>query len=251
MTTDINTQLGSDRMSVDSVTVEDVTIHADNLVDRMNTFGIDTAVITPVNPYYGNEVSMKAAEIYPDRLYSACTLFPRPIEDARETLRTLIDRGCLALVLDDSLFHPSDPAAQALVHTAVQEEIAVYFRCREVGGEVLSFIDNASLLYPSARFVILSMGGLFSFPNVIPLLKRDNVWLEISQTIIRLLESPLRVYLDALIQDMGTSKLVYGSTHHTDYPELAESLNLLGLNFEQMKTITKENAWVILGLDFC
>ncbi len=250
MTTDIHTQLGMNRMTVNEVDYKSLAAQVDILVDRMNAFGIEKAILAPNDPSGGNELYLKAAEIYPDRLYSACTLYPRPIEDARRALKKYIDAGCVALVMDEAIYHPGDPAADALVGAAVGEDIAVYFRSKELRGDTLGFVDRSSMIHPEGRFVILHMGGLFSFPNVIPLLARQNIWLETSFTLIRLVESPLRVYLDALAQDVGVRKLVFGSGHHTDYAHQQASLNMIDLNFEQQRLITKENAYFVLGVGF-
>ncbi|MHA1907754.1 MAG: amidohydrolase family protein [Candidatus Thorarchaeota archaeon] len=250
MTTDIHTQLGMNRMTVHEVDYKSLAEQVDLLVDRMNTFGIEKAVLAPSNPYGGNELYLKAAEIYPDRLHCAFTLYPRPIDDARKALKKYIDAGCVSLVMDEALYHPNDPAADALVSAAVSEDIAVYFRSRELMGDALGFVDRSSLIHSEGRFVILHMGGLFSFPNVIPLASRPNIWLETSFTLVRLVESPLRVYLDALVQDVGVRKLVFGSGHHTDYAHQQASLNMVDLNYEQQRLITKENAYFVLGVGF-
>ncbi|MFW9909871.1 MAG: amidohydrolase family protein [Candidatus Thorarchaeota archaeon] len=250
MTTDIHTQLGMNRMTIHEVDSRSLAEHTDLLVDRMNTFGINRAVLVPSSPYDGNELYLKAASIYPDRLYSSCILYPRPIDEARDALKHYINEGCISLVMDETLYHPGDPAADALVRAAVQEDIAVYFRNRELRGDSLRFVDRSSLIHPDGRFVILHMGGLFSFPNVIPLLSRQNVWLETSYTLIKLVESPLKVYLDALGQDVGVRKLVFGSGHHTDYAHIQAALNMVNLNYEQQRLITKENAYFILGVGF-
>ncbi|MFW9847993.1 MAG: amidohydrolase family protein [Candidatus Thorarchaeota archaeon] len=250
MTTDIHTQLGMNRMTVNEVDYKSLTEQVDLLVDRMNTFGIEKAILAPNNPHDGNELYLKATAIYPDRLYSAFTLYPRPIDDARKALKHYIDTGCVSLIMDERLFHSNDAAADALVSAAVGEDIAVYFRSRELRGDMLGFVDRSSLIHPDGRFVILHMGGLFSFPNVIPLVSRPNIWLETSYTLVRLVESPLRVYLDALVQDVGVRKLVFGSGHHTDYAHQQASLNMIDLNYEQQRLITKENAYFILGVGF-
>ncbi len=250
LTTDIHTQLGNDRMSVHEVNDSNVHEQVDLLVARMDTFGIQKAILCPSDPVDGTKLYMKASDIYPDRLFFACTLFPRPIDEARFLLNEYVDSGCVALVFDEKLYHPLDPAVDALVKEAVNQDIAVYFRSRELRGENLGFVDRSSLIHPEGRFVILHMGGLFSFPNAIPLLKRQNVWLETSYNLIKLAESPMRVYLDALAQDARIRKLVFGSGHHTEYGHLQASLNMIDLNYEQQRTITKENAYFILGVGF-
>ncbi|MFW9921008.1 MAG: amidohydrolase family protein [Candidatus Thorarchaeota archaeon] len=250
MTTDIHTQLGLNRMAVHEVDEKDLAEQVDLLIDQMNTFGIKRAVLSPSDPFDGNRLYKKAADIYPDQLHFACTLYPRPIEDSRRTLKRYIDAGCVALIMDEKLYHPQDPAADALVQAAVKNDLAIYFRSRELRGANLGFVDRTSLIHPEGRFVVLHMGGLFSFPNVIPLITRQNVWLETSYTLTRLVESPMRVYLDALVQDIGVRNLVFGSGHHTEYAHLQASLNMIDLNYEQQRLITKENAYFVLGLGY-
>lgn len=249
MTTDIHTQLGTDRMTVHEVNEGNLEEQVDYLIAQMNAFGIQRAVLGPAEPRDDNRLYKKAADIYPDRLYSACTLYPRPIDDARKTLRRYVEAGSIALIMDEKLYHPHDPAADALVHEAVSNGIAIYFRSRELRGENLGFVDRSSLIHPEGRFVILHMGGLFSFPNVIPLIKRQNLWLETSYTLTKLVESPMKVYLDALVQDIGVRNLVFGSGHYTEYADLQASLNMIDLNYEQQRLITRENAHLVLRLE--
>lgn len=248
MTFDIHTQLGQSRMSIDQIDKENLNEEVDLLIGRMDNFGIEKAVLTSPGPDRFNDLYQRAALIYPDNLFFACTLVPRPLEKARTKLLEYIDQGCKALVMDERMYHPSDPAAHALLKIAFDFDIAIYFEGFEMRTETLSFIDRASVMYPDARLLILHMGGLFSFPNLIPLLARDNVWFDISLTLTKLVESPLRSYLDALVQDIGVLRLVFGSAHHTEYHNLKATMNMIDLNYEQNNIITTENAERILKI---
>ncbi len=250
MTTDIHTHLGTDRMQMSEADPERVAEYADTLVRRMDTFGIRRAVLTPCDPWVSNEMCMEATEIFPDRLFSACTVQPRPIDRAHQQLAEFLDRGCKALVLDGQLYHPEDPAVMALIRSAVDRDTPVYFHSENTTPGTTRFIERVSAVYPEGKFVILHMGGLFGFPTVLPLVRRHNIWLEVSVTLVRLVESPLRVFLDALVQDMGVRNLVFGSEHHSEYPDLMAALNTMGLNVETSRRVLQENAWVILGIDY-
>jgi len=250
MTTDIHTHLGTDRNSLHEVDKHNLEEQVDFLISRMDHFGIEKAVLTPLNPFKDNELNLTASAIYPDRLFSACTLLPRPIDSAQERLQHYFDEGCVALVLDDRLYGTEDPAALILIREAVDLNIPVYIHNDVMTSGGLSFIDQASTMFPKGKFVILHMGGLFGFPQLIPLMSRQNIWLDISITLIRLVESSLRVFLDALAQDIGVRRLVFGSEHHSEYLDLRAALNMLDLNVETSRLIHAENAWVLLGLDF-
>jgi len=250
MTTDIHTHLGTDRNSLHEVDKHNLEEQVDFLISRMDHFGIEKAVLTPLNPFKDNELNLTASAIYPDRLFSACTLLPRPIDSAQERLQHYFDEGCVALVLDDRLYGTEDPAALILIREAVDLNIPVYIHNDVMTSGGLSFIDQASTMFPKGKFVILHMGGLFGFPQLIPLMSRQNIWLDISITLIRLVESSLRVFLDALAQDIGVRRLVFGSEHHSEYLDLRAALNMLDLNVETSRLIRAENAWVLLGLDF-
>jgi predicted TIM-barrel fold metal-dependent hydrolase len=250
MTTDIHTHLGMGHNEVTEVTTHNLAEHVDMLVSRMDTFGIDKSVLTPHEPRISTELYIQATEIYPDRLFSACSIIPRPMDLAKEKLYDYIDRGCKALVLDGETYFPSDPAAKALVNEAVKNELPIYFNNEIMTSETITFLDNISILHSEGKFVILSMGGLFGFPQIIPIMSRANIWLELSTTFVKLVESPLRVFLDAVVQDFGVRKLVFGSGHHSQYPDMMAALNLIDLNIETSRLIMKENAWLILGLAF-
>ncbi|MHA1904563.1 MAG: amidohydrolase family protein [Candidatus Thorarchaeota archaeon] len=250
MTTDIHTHLGYNRMSINEVTLENLVDHVDLLVARMDTFGVDHSVLTALNPRISNDLYLRAVEIYPDRLSCACSIIPRPIDYARQMTKQYAEAGCKALVLDENHYYPDDPAVLGLIRSAIDEGLAIYFHSEEMKMENSSLVDRASLMYPDGKFVVLHMGGLFGFPRLIPLMGRPNIWLDTSTTLIKLVESPLRVYLDALVQDIGVRKLVFGSGHHTEYPDLQATLNMIDLNVETSRIIKKENAWLILGIDF-
>jgi predicted TIM-barrel fold metal-dependent hydrolase len=238
------------RTEVAEVTFDNLEEHVDMLVSRMDTFGIDRAVLTPKEHVISTELYLKATEIYPDRLFSACSIIPRPIDVAKDKLTDYVNRGCTALVLDDSLYHPNDPAAESLVVDAVNSGLPIYLRNEVMTSETITFLDRVSTIYDEGKFVVLSMGGLFGFPQIIPMMSRSNIWLELSMTFVKLVESPLRVFLDAVLQDIGVRKLVFGSGFHSEYPDIMDALNMIDLNVETSRLITKENAWLILGLAF-
>ena len=250
MTTDIHTHLGMGWTEVSEVTFDNLAEHVDMLISRMDTFGIDKAVLTPHEPLISTDLYLQAAAIYPDRLFSACSIVPRPIDMAKDRLHDYIDEGCVALVLDENTYHPRDPAAETLVYEAVKKDLPVYIHNDIMTSETIAFLDRISILHGEGKFVVLNMGGLFGFPQIIPLMSRPNIWLELSTTFFKLVESPLRVFLDAVVQDFGVRKLVFGSGYHSQYPDIMAALNMIDLNIETSRLIMKENAWLILGLAF-
>ncbi len=250
MTTDIHTHLGTSHNEVNDVNFDTLNEEVDMLISRMDVFGVERAVLTPNVPWISNELYLKATEIYPDRLYTACSIIPRPIDIAKAQLREYIDDGCVALILSDETFHPSDPAAQSIVNYAVKENLPIYFQIQNMTSDTITFFDAISSVYNDGKFVILSMGGLFGFPQIIPLVSRKNMWIELSTTFIKLVESPLRVFLDALVQDIGIRKLVFGSGYHTQYVDMTAALNMIDMNVETRRLVLSENAWLILGLQF-
>jgi predicted TIM-barrel fold metal-dependent hydrolase len=150
--------------------------------------------------------------------------------------------------MDDRMYHPNDPASIAVVQNAVDQDLAIFFQNQEMTSETITFIERISTIYPEGRFVVLHMGGLFGFSKLVPLMERNNIWLEISITLTRLVESPLRVFLDALVQDLGVRRLVFGSEHYTEYENLLASLNMIDLNIETSEIVRLSNAHEILKL---
>ncbi len=250
MTTDIHTHLGTSSNEVLNVNLDNLNEEVDILISRMDLFDIDKAVLVPDEPRINTDLYIKAADIYPDRLFSACSIIPRPIDIAKQKLSDYIDQGCRALVLNDDTYYPSDPSVLALINAAVMEDIPVYFQNNELTNVAITFLDSITTVYPDGKFILLSMGGLFGFPQLIPLITRQNLWLELSSTFVRLVESPLRVFLDAIVQDIGVRKLVFGSGYHSQYLDIMGALNLIDLNIETRRLVMRENAWVILGLNF-
>ena len=250
MTTDIHTHLGNSPNEVMNVNKDNLNEHVDTLISRMDMFAINQAVLTPDEPLINTDLYLKAVEIYPDRLHTACSITPRPMDNAKDKLKEYLDAGCCALVLSGDTYHPSDPATRVLIHNAVRQDLPIFFRNETLTSESITFLDSLSLVYQEGKFVVLSMGGLFGFPQLIPLITRQNLWLELSSTFIKLVESPLRVFLDALVQDIGVTRLVFGSGFHSQYVDMMGALNLIDLNIETRRLVMKENAWRILGLEF-
>ena len=147
MTTDIHTHLGMGRTEVSEVNVDNLEEHVDMLISRMDTFGIDKAVLTPHEPIISTDLYMQASEIYPDRLFSACSIVPRPIGLAKQKLHDFIDKGCVALVLDEHTYHPRDPAAETLVYEAVRKDIPIYIHSDIMTSETISFLNRISILH--------------------------------------------------------------------------------------------------------
>ena len=250
MTTDIHMHLGNSPNEVHDVNRDNLTEHVDTLISRMDLFAIEQAVLTPNEPHVQTGLYLRAAEIYPDRLHCACSLTPRPMDKASEKLVDYIDKGCCALVLNSETYHPSDPAVRVLIHKAVNQDLPIFFRNDNLTSEMVTFLDSITTVYQEGKFVVLNMGGLFGFPQLIPLIARQNMWLELSSTFIKLVESPLRVFLDALLQDAKVTRLVFGSGYHSQYVDMMGALNLINLNIETQKLVMRENAWRILGVKF-
>lgn len=249
MTTDIHTHLGADRMDYHNVDRYNLAELVDVLVNRMDTFGVRRAVLTPSTPE-GTSLCLEGAAIFPDRLFSSCMVMPRPIEKARMQFKDHVDRGCRALILDEEFCYPEDPATMALVDEAVDANVPIMFHNEVMRPNWITFADRMSTIHPTGKFVVLHMGGLFGFPQMVSLITRKNIWLEISVTLAKLVESPLFVFLEAVVQDIGARKLVFGSEHHSEYPDLMASLNTINLNVETSRVIRQENAWLLLELDF-
>ena len=141
MTTDIHTHLGNSPNEVLSVNKDNLVEHVDMLISRMDMFAVDQAVLTPDEPHINTNLYVKAAEIYPDRLYSACSIVPRPMDTAKEKLAEYIDKGCCALVLSGNSYHPSDPAVRVLIHDAIGQDMPIFFRNENMTSETIHILD--------------------------------------------------------------------------------------------------------------
>ncbi len=247
MTIDIYTHLEKSCDRIDEMTRQGLPEAVDTLISRMDEFGIRRAVLSPLGTGVPTELYMEAARLRPDRLMAACSVPPRPIHVAREKLKMFVREGAVALTLHESLFWPEDPAVMSIVNCAVRLNIPVFFDFTNINNGQLRLIDSLTVTFPEGRFVLLHMGGLFGFPRVTSLLGRENLWFEVSSTLVRLVESPLRVFLDAVSQDIGIGRLVFGSEHNSDYEHLLAALNTLDLNVETQQMILEKNAFRILG----
>src|SRR5262249_54361943 len=193
----------------------------------------------------------QAAKLEPERLIPACSVFPRPTNEAIDKLKSYRDRGAKALKLQPMQYDPKDPAVEGLIAEAVRMGMPGLFHHTDTPKSFPDLLQPLATTFPNGNFVVVHFGGVYGFWDVLPLARLPNVYLETSTAFPRLVKSPLRHMLHFLSEENHLDKLIFGSEHPSSYPEVIGAIDdLLGARAkpEVGRAIYRGNAEKILKL---
>lgn len=154
-------------------------------------------------------------------------------------------------------FVAADPRVLALVRRAGEVGLIVLMDNANIVPADSEKLFNLALATPKTRFIFAHMGALqFRFWNMLALARTaenlfgDNVYFDISASVIIAADSPIEEEFIWTMRNVGTDKLLLGS----DYPQfsLAKTLDAfakLDLTDAERAQIRDGNARRLLGLD--
>lgn len=248
---DFHVHLGRTRQEMFQMSGDKVSGAVKHLLGEMDRHNVEKALIVAVEPVFPTELYLQAVKLEPARLMAACSVFPRPANEALDKLRSYRDRGAKALKLQPMQYDPRDPAVDALIAEAVRLDMPVLFHHTDTPKSFPESLAHWASTFPKGTFVVIHFGGVYGFWDVLPLVRMPNVYLETSTAFPRIVKSPLRSMLHFLAEENRLDKLVFGSEHASDYDTVSAAIDdLLGPSAkpEVARAIYRGNAEKLLKL---
>ncbi len=248
---DIHVHLGRDRDEMRQVTKDKIPGAVKHLIAEMDKHGVAKALIVPVEPLFPTDIYLEAAKLEPERLLAACSVVPRPANQAIDKLRAYREQGARALKLQPQQYDPQDPAVERLVAEAVQRNLPVLFHHTDTPKGFPDMLSHLASTFPNGNFVVIHFGGVYGFWDVLPLARLPNVYLETSTAFARIVKSPLRSMLHFLAEENRLDKIIFGSELPGDYGTVFSAIDALlgpGAKEEVRKAVYRGNAEKILRL---
>jgi predicted TIM-barrel fold metal-dependent hydrolase len=247
---DFHVHLGRDRREMFAMTGDKVSAAVKYLIAEMDKQNVAKSMIVAVEPVFPTELYLDAVKLEPQRLFAACSMMPRPIDQAIDKLKAYHDAGAKALKLQPMEYDPGDPAVERLVYEAVKLRMPVLFHHTDLPKTFPEMLTHFASTFTDGNFVVIHFGGIYGFRDVLPLASLPNVFLETSTAFPRIVNSPLKDDLTFLQQDR-LNKLIFGTEHPLDYELVTAAINTLAGEKaapDVMTAIYRGNAEKLLGL---
>jgi predicted TIM-barrel fold metal-dependent hydrolase/ubiquinone/menaquinone biosynthesis C-methylase UbiE len=248
---DIHVHLGRDREEMGQITKDKAPAAVKYLIGEMDRHNVEKSMIVAVEPLFPTDVYLEAAKLEPERLVAACSVIPRPAEEAVDKLKSYRDRGAKALKLQPRQYDPRDPAAERVVAEAVRLGMPVLFHHTDTPKSFPDWLTHLANTFPNGNFVVVHFGGVYGFWDVLPLARLPNVYLETSTAFPRLVKSPMKSMLHFLAEENRLDKLIFGSELPRDYESVFAAIDELlgpGAKEDVLKAVYRGNADRILKL---
>lgn len=169
-----------------------------NLLESMDNFGIDLAVIHPIASennvlgYGDNSFVAKLVKKYPDRFLAFASVLPFKRTAAEELERAIVDYGLKGLKLHPPMqnFSLTDPSMFGITEKCIELDIPILIHTGIINAREARLaycdslpIDDLAIRYPEAKFVIAHGDPLGIDPAMI--CKHENVYLDTTSTFSR------------------------------------------------------------------
>ncbi len=249
---DFHTHLGSTNPEIFKLERENIPRACDYLLKRMEEFGVEKALLVPVEPLMKTEHYQEAHRLHPGKLLFAASTLVRPVQPAVDALKKWQEAGAVALKMNPITYSAQDEAAERLVVEAVKRNLPVLFHHTDFPPDIPQFIHHMATRYPEGTYVVIHFGGNWGFQQVLPLAAGlPNVYLETSSAFPNLVRSPLRNFLehfDRAGPRSGFHKVVFGSEFVDQYQRVLGAIEDLKLEPEALANLYYENAKRILKI---
>ncbi|WP_439567970.1 amidohydrolase family protein [Sphingopyxis sp.] len=154
-------------------------------------------------------------------------------------------------------FDAADPRVLALVRRAGEVGLIVVMDNANIVANDNENLFNLALQAPKTRFIFAHMGALnFRFWNMLALARTaenlfaDNVYFDISATVLIAADSPIEDEFVWTIRNVGVDKVLLGSDFpQMSLPQTLDALDKLDLTEAERAQIRGGNARKLLGLD--
>lgn len=240
-------------MIIDSavcLTSQNGKLNADDWKRRMDSCGIDHAVIAPSEAYvavFNNDGNQRIAEIVkkdPDRFSGLAVANPWYGEEALQTLKNAFDSGLCGLYLNPVRqgFHLTEHVIDPLLDLCVQYDKPVY---SHTGTPIFCMpfqLAELARRFPAIRFVMGHNAWSDFWYDLIPAAKQaENIVIDISCTTDQMVQN--------IIDSIGADRIVFGSGYPQSLPEnemkKMKRINLPSDIFEKIMYSNAKSLWRI------
>jgi predicted TIM-barrel fold metal-dependent hydrolase len=186
------------------------------------------------------------------RMIPIGSVHPYDGQAAFDELKRIADGGVVVIKLHPHTqkFDVADPRVAALCKRAGELGVVILMDNANIIPGDSENIFNLAVAAPKTKFVLTHMGAMnFRFWNIVPLARTakdfwaDNLWFEISGTVVLAADSPIEQEFIWTIRNVGVDRVVLGS----DFPQLSlaqavDALERLDLTREEKNKILYGNA---------
>ncbi len=244
---------------------------AEDIIEWMNSEGIDVTVILPIAPYISNEYVSKIVDYNPKRLIGFASVVPNPADFAIKKLKYAIQE----LGLKGLKLHPGmqgfslrnthvlrvirfagELQIPVIIHTMFGDFSTLYFKTTPSFDE--NRIEDYALLpfiAPETTIILAHMSGSFHFEDVLQIATSSNVYVDTSYSLITIVRKIGLELLAEYVKALGSEKFIFGSDYVLGLtPEeygakkQIELIRKMSISDENKKNILYRNAAKILGL---
>jgi predicted TIM-barrel fold metal-dependent hydrolase len=161
----------------------------DQQISEMDDFGIDRAVICPVDRCIavenreGNDFVLAAAHAHPDRFYAFATANPWYGAKALAELRRALSEGARGIKLHPSLqgFLLCDDLVYQVLELAGEQKVPVYFHTGTPAFAQPMHIAELALRFPQVKLIMGHMGSTDFWIDAVPSAQlAPNIYLDTS-----------------------------------------------------------------------
>lgn len=224
---------------------------------EMDELNIQKALIMPNNFQQSNEMIIELCKKYSDKLFGFCWA---EFDGGLPQNHLVKFRYCVEKLGFKGLkIHPryhgvsiKDKRVEELVELAGEYNVPVYFDCLPSKGRVPIqetiplLIDELAMRYPSTNIVIAHMGGHHILDSYAAVKNNDNIYLELSNIIIRYSGSSVIKDIEFVIRELASEKrIIFGS----DFPtySIKETYSLYNEMFSRLKMKNRDIEFIMGG----
>lgn len=221
-----------------------VELDIDGMVAIMEQQSIDKAVVFSLP----NELTLKASERYPDKIFGLMWVNPHQGEEAVEQIREAIQkRGFRGVKLHPLLhsFLPDQEIVHPVMEVARDLRLPVFFHCGHPPWSLPWHFGNLADVYPDVFMILGHMGhGHIVYINGAIEVARahENIILETSGM-------PMHSKVREAVEKLGEERVIYGSDMPFGHPAFElEKIRVAGLNHRQLDRVLALNSKDIFKL---
>lgn len=224
-----------------------VSIHADQLIEQMNTYEIEKTILCSVD-HTDNEQVVLAMEKYPDRFLGNVFTNPYEGEKAVEKIKYYVTKKNFtgiklhplqhAYVADDEMLNPIMETAQAL-------HLPVFIHCGHPPYSLPWSIGFLAERFPDVAVIMIHMGhghGVYIDASLKMAKRFSNLYLEMSGM-------PMNSKIKQAYDEIGKDRIMFGTDAPFHHPTIEmQKVITSGLTKKEMEDVFYYNAAKLMKL---